>query len=178
MEAAAALLTQWGVEVAKFSASDLIQRTDVEPALERPRSRSKFTVPLSKITVMPNSEYLCISLHSHQYQPTRCAIYHMDNRSGLAKEGGGAILISRDEVHAHQRGSAEADAAKLHRAKTFDEALIAWGRQSRRCFSHICTVQNLNDLKSAGLPVPEELPAGRFSVCCLSLAKKGMRIRI
>ena len=45
----------------------------------------------------------------------------------LAKTGGGAILISRDEVHAHQRGSVEADAAKLHRAKTCDEALDLLG---------------------------------------------------
>jgi hypothetical protein len=82
----------------------------------------------------------------------------------LAREGAGAILISRDEVHAHQRGALEADAAKLHRAKTFDEALDLLGAVSPTgALARSVLFKIWNDLKSAGLPVPEEVPSGRFS---------------
>ena len=82
----------------------------------------------------------------------------------LAKHDSGAILVSRDEVHAHERGSAEANAAKLHRAKTFDEALDLLGSVSPAATlarSVLGTISN--ELRSAGLPLPQEVPAGRFS---------------
>src|ERR1700688_3993941 len=41
LEAAAALLTQWGVEVPKFSASDLIQRTDLQSTLKSDRHQGR-----------------------------------------------------------------------------------------------------------------------------------------
>jgi hypothetical protein len=41
----------------------------------------------------------------------------------IAKGDGGAILLSRDEVHTHQRGDAEADASKLLRFKSVDDVL-------------------------------------------------------
>ena len=166
LEAAAALLTQWGVEVAKFSASDLIQRTDVEPALRA--TSIKVEVHSPTLEDYRDAEQR-VSLHLPPQPPDTKSdemrdliIWTIALR--LAKEGGGAILISRDEVHAHQRGSAEADAAKLHRAKTFDEALDLLGAVSPAGALAISVLFKIwNDLKSAGLPVPEELPAGRFS---------------
>jgi hypothetical protein len=81
----------------------------------------------------------------------------------LAKRDGGAILVSRDEIHVHDRGSAEANVAKLYRAKTFDETLDLVGAISPAgALAKSVLVTVWNELKSAGLPVPEEVPSGRF----------------
>src|SRR5262245_6138244 len=41
----------------------------------------------------------------------------------LARKDGQAILVSRDEIHTHERGGAEAEEHGLLRARTLDEAL-------------------------------------------------------
>jgi hypothetical protein len=41
----------------------------------------------------------------------------------IAKRDGGAFMVSRDEVHAHERGAAEAAVARLYRASNFQDAV-------------------------------------------------------
>jgi hypothetical protein len=48
----------------------------------------------------------------------------------VAKRDGGAMIVSRDPVHVHERGSAEANLARLFRAKNFEEALEILARES------------------------------------------------
>ena len=75
-----------------------------------------------------------------------------------------SILVSRDEIHVHERGSHEANTAKLHRTKRFDEALDLLGAISPAGgLARSVLVTVWNDLKSAGLTLPENVPSGRFS---------------
>ena len=48
----------------------------------------------------------------------------------VARRDGGAILVSRDEVHTEERGDEEARSAGLLRARSWDEALEQLGRES------------------------------------------------
>lgn len=74
----------------------------------------------------------------------------------LARRDGKAILVSRDEIHSHERGEPEARAHGLLRAKNLDEALDLLGRESPAgalASSMLATVWN--DLRAANLPLPE-----------------------
>lgn len=48
----------------------------------------------------------------------------------IAREHGGAVLLSRDKVHTHTRGDDEADQAGLKRFKGVDDALAYLGAES------------------------------------------------
>jgi len=41
----------------------------------------------------------------------------------IAKRDGGACMVSRDEVHVHERGASEAGGVRLYRARNFEEAV-------------------------------------------------------
>jgi hypothetical protein len=166
LETAATLLTEWGVRVTTFNPADMIRRVDVLSALRA--TAIKVEVHDPTLEDYRDAEQRA-SLHLSPQAPDTKSdemrdliIWTVALR--LAKHDNGAILVSRDEVHAHERGSAEANAAKLHRAKTFDEALDLLGSVSPAATLARSVLGTIwNDLRSAGLPLPQEVPAGRFS---------------
>jgi len=82
----------------------------------------------------------------------------------IALQDGGAMLVSRDEIHSDERGSDEATRAGLLRAKTLDDALDQLGRVSPAgalARSVLATIWS--ELRAAGLPLPDDMPFRRFS---------------
>lgn len=74
----------------------------------------------------------------------------------LAKDGG-AILLSRDEVHTHDRGNEEASLAGLLRAKDIDEALELLGVESPALKLVRLMLEPIwGDLRGKELPLPEK----------------------
>ncbi len=74
----------------------------------------------------------------------------------LAQDGG-AILLSRDEVHTHDRGDEEADEVGLRRATDVDEALEFLGVESPALKLVRLMLEPIwNDLRSPELPLTEE----------------------
>lgn len=82
----------------------------------------------------------------------------------VARRDGRALLVSRDEVHSHERGGEEATACGLLRARTFDEALELLGRETpagalaRRLLTPVW-----QPLRAAGLPLRPELTLRRVT---------------
>lgn len=75
----------------------------------------------------------------------------------LATDDGGAILVSRDEVHTHERGDDEATDVGLHRARNFDDALEILGTAGAPGELVRQLLEPLwEDLRKAGLPLSEE----------------------
>jgi len=73
----------------------------------------------------------------------------------IAKRDGKAILISRDEVHMHERGNGEATDSGLLRARTVDEALVFVGRESPAgALSQEILSSVWDAMRGAGLPLP------------------------
>lgn len=74
----------------------------------------------------------------------------------VAQHNGGALLISRDEVHTHHRGDSEADQAQLVRVRSFEEALEYFevetpaGQLFRRLMVPVWP-----ELERAGLPLSD-----------------------
>lgn len=74
----------------------------------------------------------------------------------IARRDGGAILVSRDEVHTHERGNEEAASANLFRAKHVAEALEILGVEGAPgALVRMLLVPLWNDLRDAGLPLSE-----------------------
>ena len=166
LEAAATLLTEWGVGVPTFNPADVIRRIDVLTALRA--TAIKVEVHDPTLEDYRDAEQRATLHLSPQAPDTKSdemrdlIIWTVALR--LAKHDGGAILVSRDEIHVHERGSHEANTAKLHRTKRFDEALDLLGAISPAGgLARSVLVTVWNDLKSAGLTLPENVPSGRFS---------------
>jgi hypothetical protein len=176
LEDAASLLREWGVGVPTFSASVLVQRIDVLSALRT--TMIKVEVHDPTLEDYRDAE-LRASLHlSPQAPDTKTdemrdlIIWTIALR--LARHDGGAILVSRDEIHLHERGSGEANTAKLHRAKTFDEALDLLGAINPAVALARSVLAGIwNELKLAGMPLPEEVPSGRFSRLLFATDEEG-----
>lgn len=76
----------------------------------------------------------------------------------IARRDGSAILLSRDEVHSHQRGEAEALQAGLLRAKDADTAVALLGGASPAATLAQTYLQLVwKDLSESGLPVPPSI---------------------
>lgn len=74
----------------------------------------------------------------------------------LARDGG-AILLSRDEVHTHERGNEEAGEVGLRRAVDVDEALEFLGVESPALKLVRLMLEPIwDDLRSLGLPLSED----------------------
>lgn len=78
----------------------------------------------------------------------------------LAKQGGGALLLSRDEVHNNQRGDSEATETGLVRVKSVEEAEwfldVDVGTPAARLVEQLLTPV-WSDLLSQGLPLSREV---------------------
>ena len=72
----------------------------------------------------------------------------------VARTSGGALLVSADKVHTHDRGNEEASSAGLTRAKSTEDALeiLHVGTPSGRLFSSLLAPA-WDGLRAAGLPV-------------------------
>ena len=82
----------------------------------------------------------------------------------IAERDGKALLVSRDEVHSHDRGADEAAAVGLLRASTFDDALVHLGRASPVGTLAIRLLAPVwETLRQAGLPLPEQLAISRVA---------------
>lgn len=101
----------------------LVGRTGVECSIARPQltdyRQAHFRACSHESPVPPDSE---------SDEMRDLVIWFLALR--LAKEHNGAILLSRDKVHTHQRGDQEAGAANLTRFKSVDQALEFIGSRS------------------------------------------------
>jgi hypothetical protein len=76
----------------------------------------------------------------------------------VAKREGSALLVSRDVVHTHTRGDAEADAAGLRRAGEVDEALrILQLETPAGSLARKLILPVWEDLRAAGLPLSPDV---------------------
>jgi hypothetical protein len=102
----------------------------------------------------------------------------------LAKEHNGAVLLSRDEVHTHNRGDDEANEVGLVRFNNVDQALEFLGSQSPVATRIRVILESVwEELRTQGFPITE-FPAtlavlsSRFVQGDLGLAEAEARIRI
>ena len=80
----------------------------------------------------------------------------------VSKKHGKAILVSRDEVHSHDRGADEAKGVGLLRATSLDEALDLIGRESPSAkLVHSILETIWPAILKAGLPVPPKMVVRR-----------------
>jgi hypothetical protein len=82
----------------------------------------------------------------------------------LARKAGGALLISRDSVHANEKGDAEAKEVALVRTSDFDQALELLGFQGASSQKLYPLMKALwEPLKGSGLPVSATVAGLRIS---------------
>ena len=87
----------------------------------------------------------------------------------VAKRDGSALIVSRDEVHVHERGSGEAAAALLHRAKRFEEAVEVLLQNSP-----IAALESLRAVAAERLVRPSKVaPAARTANEKAAISKVG-----
>lgn len=74
----------------------------------------------------------------------------------IARRDGGAILVSRDEVHTHGRGDEEAASVDLQRARHVDDALELLGIEGASgALARMLLVPLWNNLRAASLPLSD-----------------------
>lgn len=166
LENASLLLGKWGVAVPHHNARDLVSRVDLPTVLRA----TGITVEIEEPTL---ADYRDAERRASFHLAPQAPDAESDEMRDLiiwavalriAERDGGAMIVSRDKVHVDERGSKEAEAVRLLRAKTFDEALDLLGRVSPAGMlarSVLSTVWD--ELKSAGLPLPAEIPSHPFS---------------
>ena len=166
LKAASSTLALWGVAVPPFTAEDLIRNVDLTNALQA----TGITVEVQAATFddYRDAERRA-SLHLAPQSPDTetdemrdLVIWAIALR--IARQDGGAMLVSRDEIHSDKRGSEEAMRAGLFRANTLHDALDELGRVSPAAAvarSVLATIWS--ELRTAGMPLPDDVPSRRFS---------------
>jgi hypothetical protein len=82
----------------------------------------------------------------------------------IAKRDGKAMLLSRDEVHSHERGQSEAESVGLLRAKTIDDALDLLGKQSPAGALARKMLQSVwSEMRANGLPLPDTMSLSKVT---------------
>ena len=125
VERAISRLRGWKVSIPEIDVRKVMPKRDVVEAL-------RLTGAIVEVEEPNLDDYReaekRASLHSSPHPPDIASdemrdltIWQVATR--IATRDGGAVLVSRDQVHAHERGANEAQVAKLSRAKTFDETL-------------------------------------------------------
>lgn len=166
LKAASLTLAQWGVAVPPFTAEDLIRNVDLTNALQA----TGITVEVQAATIddYQDAERRA-SLHLAPQSPDTktdemrdLVIWAIALR--IARQDGGAMLVSRDEIHSDERGSEEAMRASLFRAKTLDNALDELGRVSPAAAMARSVLATIwSELRATGMPFPDDVPSRRFS---------------
>ncbi len=163
---ASSALQKWGVAVPPFDAEQLIPKVNLidslqstgipvevqDPTLDDYRdAERRASLHLSPQAVDAKSDEM-----------RDLVIWVAALRVALQHRGG--MLVSRDEVHSHERGSEEAGASQLLRAKSFDDALDQLGRVSPAGILARSVLASIwNELRANSVPLPEAVPARRFS---------------
>lgn len=165
LKAASLTLAQWGVAVPPFTAEDLIRNVDLTNALQATGIRVE--VQAATIDDYQDAERRA-SLHLSPQPDTKTdemrdlVIWAIALR--IARQDGGAMLVSRDEIHSHERGSEEAMRVSLFRAKTLDDALDQLGRVSPAAAMARSVLATIwSELRATGMPFPDDVPSRRFS---------------
>jgi hypothetical protein len=166
LKAAAATLEQWGVPIPAFRPEDMVQRLDLPTALRSSGIPVEIEEPVLadyRDAERRASLHLCPQPPDTNSDEMRdLVIWAVALR--VAAKHGSCMLVSRDEVHSHERGLEEANAAKLLRARTLDEALEQLGRISKAGeLARSALASIWPTLIAAGLPLPDDVPARRFS---------------
>lgn len=166
LEAASALLRQWGVAVPAFNAQERIGMADLAAVLRA----TGITVEIHDPTL---NDYRDAEHRASFHLAPQAPDVKSDEMRDLiiwavalriAKQDGGAMLVSRDEVHVDQRGSEEAEAVGLLPVGTFDDALDLLGSISPAGKLATSVLGTVGDaLRSAGLPLPEKIPSRQLS---------------
>ena len=166
LEDASSLLGNWGVAVPRHGARELVGRADLPTVLRA----TGIMVEIEEPTL---ADYRDAERRASFHLAPQAPDAKSDEMRDLiiwavalriAERDGGAMIVSRDEVHVDERGLKEAEAVSLLRAKTFAEALDLLGGISPAgalARSLLSTVWD--ELKSAGLPLPAEIPSRPFS---------------
>ena len=132
LDDAVRILRQYNVAVQDVQSKELVKKVDVVKALAATGIRVQ--VEDARLEDFQDAERRA-SLHLCPHPPDTktdemrdLVIWNIAVR--LAKKHGKAILISRDVVHSHERGTGEAEGAGLFRANDFDQALDFLGRET------------------------------------------------
>jgi hypothetical protein len=164
LQDAASKLRQWKIVVPDFDARALVERASLIAVLRDTGA----TIELEEPTL---EDYRDAEHRAALRLPPCPANAKSDEMRDLviwavavrtAKRDGGAILVSRDEVHNDELAAAEANAIGLRRAKDFDDALDVLGLLTpvgELAGSVLATVWAA--LRQAGLPLPDEISLRR-----------------
>jgi hypothetical protein len=165
LKGASQTLAQWGVAVPPFQAEDLVRNVDLPDALRA--TGIPVEVQAATLGDYQDAERRA-SLHLPPQPDTKTdemrdlVIWAIALR--IARQDGGAMLVSRDEIHSNERGAEEATRAGLLRSKTLDDALDQLGRVSPAAVMARSVLATIwSELRAAGLPFPDEVPSRRFS---------------
>lgn len=159
-------LAQYGVAVQPFEAGDQIRKVDLISALQA--TGIPVEIHAATFDDYRDAERRA-SLHLAPQPPDTktdemrdLVIWAIAVR--IARRDTVAMLASRDEIHSDERGSEEAMAAGLLRAKTLDDALDQLGRVSpATALARSVLAAIWGELKATGMPLPEDVPLRRFS---------------
>jgi hypothetical protein len=156
LEAAYATLKRAGVEFEHVAADKLFVQPDVAALLTECGVRVEIEEPtLEDYTEAERRACLHLAPQSPTAESDEMrdlVIWMLAGR--VARREGGAILVSRDEVHTHGRGDGEATEVGLQRARDFDDALEILGAAGAPgILARRLLVPLWEDLRKAGLPL-------------------------
>lgn len=164
--AASERLREWGVAVPAFDAQALIGTADLAGAFRATGAKVEILDPTLD-DYRDAERRACLHLaplkgDEKSDEMRDLVIWAVALR--IAKQDGAAMLVAADHVLAGERGSEEAIAFGLRRAKGINEALELLGRTSPAVELAISVLKTVADgLRSAGLPLPEEVASDQFS---------------
>ena len=157
LDTAIALMQRYGIQVPEINSRELVGGGDLVAALRNTGIQVEVIDP-SLADYRGAEERACLRLSPHppdtkSDEMRDLIIWEVAVR--IAKRDGQAILLSRDEVHSHDRGGKEAEDAGLHRARSIDEALDLLGRVSPAgILAREVLATVWNQMRSAGMPLP------------------------
>lgn len=164
IDSAVTILARWEIKLPELNARELVRRGDLVALLRSTGIAVEVEEPLLE-DYQEAERRACLHLppqppDTQSDEMRDLVIWAVALR--LARRDGKAILVSRDHVHIHERGRAEAETHGLICVKTFDEVLDfidhespsgAWGRS---VLTRVWT-----NLRTAGLPLPTEVSIRR-----------------
>jgi hypothetical protein len=166
LAAASETLRQWGVAIPAFDAQALIGTANLAAALRATGARVEILDPTLD-DYRDAERRACLHLaplagDEKSDEMRDLIIWAVALR--IAKQDGGAILVAKDRVLAGDLGSEEARAVGLKRAKDTNEAREMMGGISPSGKLAISVLKTVADeLRLAGLPLPEEATSDQFS---------------
>jgi hypothetical protein len=178
IDGAVAALRRWRVELPAVDARQLVKTLDLVQLLRGTGIQVELEEPLLE-DYREAERRAC--LHLLPQAPTAeddemrdLVIWAVALR--VAKRDGRAILVSRDEVHSHARGDAEAADNGLFRTKSLPDALDLLGRESpASALANSLLAATWKDLRSAGLPIPAEPLNARIAEAAFVTDEEGRR---